>query len=228
MMGRRVFWVVVVVAAALLVIFVRRPGSEPVMTHNNPGLTREHPDVILQGIVKDDLPAEDISADYLWGAGKFAVFEVYAPADRDLLISEITAQRLGGTDTILPTVWLRMNRERVYSETPLVNGKLDITSFPVPNAPADATDDTHVDGATHRVMKQPASTYLVPAGESATVEFFGNFGAGEPSRNTPVSFCLEKVVGTLVAPDGTTQTAESSLNRTCWNTMTIVPAERSD
>ena len=218
MKRKRNILLIAAAAVAAAVLIVVPADQEPVTTSGNPGLTRPRPDVVLQGIQQHHLPPEIIPADFLWGAGKFAVFEVHAPPAQDLLLNEVVVSSVGADD-VLKTVWLRMNRERIYAETAFAPNELRITAFPVPNALEETTEDVVLSGEVHRVMVQAAKDYRIPAGESVVVEIFGNV-ADDAQLPKDVSFCLLRVSGVLA--DG--KTAQSSLNETCWNAMTVVPA----
>lgn len=206
------------VAAGLVLVLIP-PAAEPVTTSGNPGLQSAERPFILQGIDKHELPAETIPADFLWGAGKFGVFEVHAPPNSDLTITDIMANRVGGTDRQMSAIWLRVNRERVYAQSWFWRGDLHITHFPKPDAAPEETEDTELDGELHRLMIDAPRSYTIPAGESAIFEFFGLLDASVITEPFETHFCLDNVKGTL--EDG--KPAESSLNETCWSTMTILP-----
>ena len=190
------------------------------------------PSAVIQGIIPEQLPPTTIAADFLWGAGKFAVFTVHAPAGQDLRIEEILLKREGATDAIMPTVWVRMNRQRIYTETAFsAANEGDITIRTFPKSVLSETEevrDTVIDEVAHRVLLNPPDSYTIPAGESAVVEIFGNINADALQNPTPVRFCLTSLRGSLIPtgsdPVGSATPAESRLNETCWSRMTVVPA----
>jgi hypothetical protein len=190
--------------------------------------SNSQPTAVIQGVIPEQLPPTTIPTDFLWGAGKFASFSVYAPAGQDLRIEEMQLRREGGSDAIMPTIWVRMNRERIYTEIPITGGEVAVREFPKPElSDTDSVRDVMLD-VLHRVLLTPAESYTVPAGESAVVEVFGNINADAlappAGGSTPIRFCLDSLRGSLISPDGTAEPAESRLNETCWSRMTIVPA----
>ena len=185
---------------------------------------------VLQGVKAEYLPPVDISADFLWGAGKFAVLTITAPFDSALRLEEISIRRIGGSNELMPTVWVRMNRQRLYAQAAFSapsgrdagnSGALTIRNFP-PRLiePGMVVHDTVLDDIAHRLVLDPPTFYTIEAGESVVVEFFGNIEKSEVTQPTPVYFCLDSVSGTLSA---TGKRAESSLNETCWSPTTILP-----
>ena len=206
----------------LALLLLPRESAEVTRTSMVPAGERN---AVLRGVTPELLEATTVAEDFLWGAAKYAAVRITAPSGADLVLEELRLSRRGGNDAVLPSVWVRANRKRVYAETPLVAGVATVRAFPQPHLAEDVpTRDVEAGGERNRLMETPETSLRIAAGDAVVLEVFGIFDQDAITEPFDAQFCLDWVKGYLEDAAGQ-MPAASQLNETCWPMMTTTPVE---